>query len=553
MSGPNASRGAWARVQLVRGQSGGARWEIDASYPEARLSVGSAPDAGWPVRGIGVMPVHFELFWDGRALWIADTRRVGGVTMNGRPVGDWAQIRGRVEVSFGSAAMLIEADDAVVGEMALHPGQATRVTLAPEALQVGQKEGTGAMRLSSTMAAPAGGSWDDETSLRDEKTRIAGASPESWGELDAERTRIAAEGAPVPVAPGVPVAPSPLAPPGLMRPRLGAGPAAASPGMARTLSQEEMAEHLAAATRVAVDLDVVHRGFGGAAAPASVGFSQGALAPMTPSPPGAAPVSSGFAAGPAAFAAPAPVGAPAVPGTPAPFAPAATGFAAPPSFEQAHEQQVAQPKKKQQIPTRTWILLGVTVLAACGLIMMGPAAQPEPPGAAPAAGPGVVVGPATSATATSTPNATGPAPVGPTGTAPNAAGLRPAVPDPSIPAPSRPVPSPPSTTTPVHPTVPTPTGPLGSAMTPPDPVPSPSGETTAPPAPTEERIAADLVIAGRHLEALPHYERLAAQHPGRVEYAQMVRILRQRLTRQCQGGLGPDGRPCTAPTPSPTP
>ena len=66
---------------------------------------------------------------------------------------------------------------------------------------------------------------------------------------------------------------------------------------------------------------------------------------------------------------------------------------------------------------------------------------------------------------------------------------------------------------------------------------------TAPTGPTADRLAADLVITGRFGEALPHYQRLAQQYPERPEYAQMVRILERRA--RCQGGVGPDGRPCT--------
>ena len=181
----------WARVSLVRGQSGGASWAIDSQYTEARLSIGSAPDAGWQVTGIGVAPVHFELFWDGRSLWIADTRQAGGVTLNGRAITDWVQLRGRVEVSFGSAGMLVETSDAAAQEMASNPGHATRVTLMPEL--TGDKRGTGSMNIKSLEEAP-GGSWDP---LPDEATRVAVGPSErpSRPDLDPETTRIASEGA----------------------------------------------------------------------------------------------------------------------------------------------------------------------------------------------------------------------------------------------------------------------------------------------------------------------------------------------------------------------
>jgi len=76
-------------------------WQIDSQYPQARLSIGSAAAAGWPINAFGVQPNHFEIYWDGNTLYLADTLRVGGVTLNGQPLGaEWVQIRGRGEVVF---------------------------------------------------------------------------------------------------------------------------------------------------------------------------------------------------------------------------------------------------------------------------------------------------------------------------------------------------------------------------------------------------------------------------------------------------------------------
>src|SRR5688572_24991638 len=94
-----AAPGSWAKVHLTRGQSSGGIWEIDGKYPQARISIGNDPSAGWAVQGPGVRPMHFELYWDGRHLFLADTQRAGAVTLNGMPVGgDWVQVRGRGEV-----------------------------------------------------------------------------------------------------------------------------------------------------------------------------------------------------------------------------------------------------------------------------------------------------------------------------------------------------------------------------------------------------------------------------------------------------------------------
>src|SRR5687768_2581453 len=99
---------AWARARLTRGNSAGAIWEITSDYPEARLSLGTDPNAGWPITANGVYPVHCELFWDGTSLWVADTLAVGGVFLDGARVTDWVQIRGPAELRFGQAALDFE-------------------------------------------------------------------------------------------------------------------------------------------------------------------------------------------------------------------------------------------------------------------------------------------------------------------------------------------------------------------------------------------------------------------------------------------------------------
>ena len=69
-------------------------------------------------------------------------------------------------------------------------------------------------------------------------------------------------------------------------------------------------------------------------------------------------------------------------------------------------------------------------------------------------------------------------------------------------------------------------------------------EATAPVGPTPDRQAADLVIAGRFEEALPLYQALATQFPERTEYTVMVRVLQRRIAQRCVNGLGPNGQPC---------
>lgn len=540
MQAPGAG---WARVQLVRGQSGAQHWAIDGQYPEARLTIGSAPDAGWPVQGIGVQPYHLELFWDGRSLWVADTRRVGSVTIDGRAVTDWVQIRGRSEISFGAAGMQVETADAQ-NEMASNPGAAKRVTVAPGDLDLG-----------------AMAQWDD-ASLPGEATRVAPPPSElagaqhagapAWTELDPESTRIGTEGAGYPglpalggIAPAAGMArPASAAPPPMLRPRLGgvAPPIAAAtpppPGgrdMARTITAEEMSQHIAAAQQM-----------GGAPGDPSVVVQPG-YPSASGSPQGGYPGAPGYAGAPGF------PGASPAPGFQALGAPAQqaggggpqSGFMAPPSFDQA-ASGAEKPKRKQSVPTRTWILLAALVLGgAAVMLLMTPAEEEvvpavQPPTATPQAGvpgplpttPGTpqVGAPTVPTTPTTTPT---PTPQTSTTVTPT-----PGAPTPATPTPGAPTPGAPTAATP------TPGEPTTATPTPGEPTTAEGTEPAAPVGPTPDRLAADLVITGRYAEALPHYQALAAAHPERPEYAQMVRILQQRLASRCQGGVGPDGRPC---------
>ena len=114
---------------MVRGQSEAAEWCLDGDVPEARLAVGSDPRCGWPVRAHGVAPVHFEFFWDGHSLWIADTYGVGHVSVDGRPVADWQQIQGPSQVLFGQAVMMVESAEEQRPDMAAVPEMVARVTV----------------------------------------------------------------------------------------------------------------------------------------------------------------------------------------------------------------------------------------------------------------------------------------------------------------------------------------------------------------------------------------------------------------------------------------
>ena len=176
-TGHPADEIAWARARLTRGSASGDVWEINASYPEARLSLGTESDAGWPIQAVGVRPVHCELFWDGRALWVSDVHKVGGVFLDGQRVRDWVQIHGPAELRFGQAALDIETSAPAVAKMASEPMHAKPVTVTD---MVAPPEGSGRF----------GGAAGDISvpDLDSAKTSIAFQNPD----LDRDRTQIAA-------------------------------------------------------------------------------------------------------------------------------------------------------------------------------------------------------------------------------------------------------------------------------------------------------------------------------------------------------------------------
>ncbi|NOY89748.1 MAG: hypothetical protein GXP55_00970 [Deltaproteobacteria bacterium] len=118
---------AWARVKLARGESSAGLWDLSSEVPEARIVVGSGPEAGWQVQAPGVFPAHFELFWDGASLWVSAGRGVP-VSVDGSPVVDWRQTVGRAQVEFGQASMSIESSFTGVSDFADDPAGSTVAT-----------------------------------------------------------------------------------------------------------------------------------------------------------------------------------------------------------------------------------------------------------------------------------------------------------------------------------------------------------------------------------------------------------------------------------------
>lgn len=484
---------SWAKVRLTRGQSAGGVWEIDQQYPQARLAIGSDPNAGWAVQGPGVRPMHFELYWDGRCLFVADTQRAGGVTLNGVALGpEWMQVRGRGEVVFGQAAMAIETSE----------GQAAAMPDPIAARRISPAEGPSASHNIAELTGEATRMTDsplwDAPSLTGEATRIQD-SP-----LDA---------APPPKLGGMGAPP----PPPPQRPRLGGPNDAPVNPQAKTLMQDELAGAVAEATRMVAMPD---------GPPPSI-VVQGMGPPMPPQ-------QGGFGAqGPGGFAPPqqqggfqpqgqSPFGAPAAPA-------GAGGFAAPPGFGEAPPPMTKSATKLPfGLTPRTAAMVGALAVAIVVLAFVGLGDDEEEY----VEDPTPVAAPPTTVVA-APPSTVAPPPTPPIPPYPPTTG--PYVPPPPVTTgayvPPTSVAAPPPPTTTAAPPPPT------TAVDPSIPVP-----------PTPERVAADQVLAGRYADALPLYQQLAQQHPERPEYSAMVGILEQRIrAAQCVNGIGPDGRTC-APT-----
>gem|GEM_PF-2176304 len=522
-------------------------WQIDSQYPQARLSIGSAAAAGWPINAFGVQPNHFEIYWDGNTLYLADTLRVGGVTLNGQPLGaEWVQIRGRGEVVFGQASMSIETSESNARPIQTDPSIAKRVSVTPDM-------GTQEIQAEATRVAEP--SWSDADALAAESTRIGDETmmPSMMGAPSLGRP-------PAPQLGARPASQYPPAPPPGARPRLGGSPGGGmreqAPTLMGGLSPQE-------ATRM-VSLDDV---------PASVVVAPGAGAPQFGGPQFGAPPGGGFGAPPPAFGS-APSGGPGgafSPTTP-PNAPAAGGFAmpgapgastatggfAPPPMAAPANAGASIKDALGKVPRRTLVMAGGALLVALVAVAFLFSGEPDPPPPGPLAPPYVPIATVPTTAVPGAPEGVGVAPVAvapvavaPVGVAPVAVAPVAVAPVAVAPVAVAPVAVAPVDVAPVAvapvDVAPVDVAPVGVAPIAPvaavpgvEPVIDPS-------IPTDDRRAADLAIAGRFAEALPIYQALALAHPDQPEYGMMVRMLERRITSaNCINGLTPDGRSCTA-------
>lgn len=511
-------------------------WEIDANYPEARLSLGSANDAGWPIEAPGVHALHCELFWDGQTLWVADSHRAGGVFLDGSRVHDWVQVQGPSELRFGQASLDIETSAPIGMQMVSSPSEARPVTV-------------------TDMVAPP-------EDARPSRPLFGGAAgDESVPDLDAEKTRVAVGKAPIApdhtqiAAPGTSPAPAMGSD---LRPRLGGGPAAAAhaPEATRMVANpvSAPAAGLGAAPPTAPSPAYPPQppGYG---APPNAGYGQplqGSPAPVV-APPPAPPQSMPPSAPPPPMPpmAQAPMAQPgmaqggiAPPQAPHPMTPPGAspgGFVAPPAAPPAEPKKsllerlfkkkdpAAAPTEgdpKQAMPLRTWILLSVTVLVTVGWLLWDDTPEPvaQPQGAQQTATPeagGEESGNETEAGAEAGTEAGTDPEAGTEGETSAEAGSTGAGSD-TEPAVAQ---GDPSSGTPA-----------ASEVSDVDE----DGTTIA-------RRAADAYIGGRHGEALDLYRRLLAAHPQDETYRAMVRILVRNLQTRCVDGVGPGGEPCASP------
>ncbi len=507
--GPTVAPSAWASVRLIQGASKANQWQIDSSTTRAQLTVGSDKACDWPVAAERVAAVHFELFWDGRRLWIADTHEAGGVTVDGGRLTAWQPITGRARIEFGGAVMVAECsvpavsipgEEAIDLEPTRRPGQQG----APGArAPAGDDDERTTLHVRPDSQGPAGkghGPNDDRVPLHAAPTTIS-EMPEGM---------IQPYGGPPPMPPG-----SGMSPPAILQakkpvmpvPTIIAEPGRVPPGMLQMPSPAG---------------GPIARGGMGPGMPPGMGMP-------TPDPGGARPgMPPGMGMG---------MGMP----TPEPAAAMRPGMMAPPMPPHGMIQPLATPTgrpawmdrlglPKTSVPPRTWGLIILTVAALMIVLFMGGDDKPKRRAAKPKA----------TATSTSTSTSTSTQPGSESKVAaPAASEIKPGE---SKTAEVKPGEKPgESKTAEVKPGEKP--GETKTAEVKPG-----EGKTPAPPAGDAAGMAspsqgADLLLAGRQREALAVYDELARRYPEQPGYAAIVKILKRRLVERCKDKQ-PGESPC---------
>ena len=180
-AGPVPSPSQWARVQLAQGHSEAGLWDLSSDVPEARITIGSSPTAGWLVSAPEVAPVHFELFWDGSSLWLSPPHE-GELTVDGERVGAWRQLVGRCRLEFGRAAFLVETSQTIAVPVAPATNEANSLTATPSL--------DTSLSLATTPGALVGGRPPSASSFDDDPTAALMSRPDLSAPLEPDATRM---------------------------------------------------------------------------------------------------------------------------------------------------------------------------------------------------------------------------------------------------------------------------------------------------------------------------------------------------------------------------
>lgn len=550
---------------MMSGPAAGQAWQVGPGDAGVRVDIGSSPTCSWRIEAPGIAPHQVSLYWDGELLWASDTHDYGGSTIDGEPIGmSWRPLKGTCRIDFGyDVSMLVEASAPETGETTmpvfegdLPPEGSFRMRFAEvpgldslrdapaqildEVRTDEQEFPTSPTKMYQPPGAPLSGvptrmvvatelpSLDAALggAVRGAPARGAPARKQAMQDVAQMKTRLAV---PVskPVAPRAPAVPA--------KPK---APAATIFGGAA--AQPDAAAEDPAATRM---LSTPERS--GAAPPPRAGASarvepQRPAKELPPTPPtvilsnlpAVAPVPP---TGPTPIAAPphdAPAPLPPPPQQPAvvarstpPAAPAQAGeLAGPPPREATEVLRRPGNKQKQALPMRTWALLAATVIAVVFVFFLGDDDETQPASAG-------SVAPPAQAAQQQQPPASAVVPTSDVGGSQAGSGTGSAGAMGASLANAREE--------------------AGSGSQPPreawddaEESGPPAQRTTAPAGSTSEREAADLLMAGRHREALVKYEALAAASPDRPVFRAIVRVLQKRLRERCRDGRDPEGNPC---------
>ncbi|MEI8254313.1 MAG: FHA domain-containing protein [Deltaproteobacteria bacterium] len=479
--GPAAAPGGAVIELTVRlGQSPLPRVAYQQGLPPTRSTVGSGPSVEWPVSAPGVEPRHAEFAWDGKALWVRDAGSQRGTFVNGvRITADWVQVQPGNEVRLGQAS-IVASSPAPAPQHARHAAQSastpfdddlptqmvsdTLVPMAPLPRAPSTSMGPGDAGIAErTVIVQSPYEQQSQPGARPASPMLNFAVTDPHGAPPASSVPLPRFGKTLPPSAGLraPAAPAPDDGESTVAFSIPDERSPAPPPMFNPTPFAPMSH-----------------------GPMSPGQMPGGTPGMAPG------FQGGFAPMPASMTQPPsmPTG---FPGAGSSSAPSIFGSIPPPPPPEA-----PAPKPVFTLPKRTLFLLGATMLAAIGVLMLNPKHPPPDPHANPvntvvAAPPPPVARPAF------TPPVPGP-PAGPTGVLMAATtAAPPAPPDPPDPH-ARRAPEPP------------------------------------PPVDTPERIAANTLAQSRFREAIPLYDQLALAHPETPVYAQIAQILRRKVETQSQ-------------------